>query len=137
MSDNILHKYTSRAPSAASDAIDSADADGTEDLGAFGWGRGARDTCRMLELRKRTGNVMAIPYAYISAVVFDPSDGITVKCGDLSIVIRGRNLNAEVRPQIRLLQGLTRHRVPWIQEAERSGSVSANRNGIQIDAIEW
>lgn len=137
MSDNILHKYTGRAPAVTNEPSETSDADGTEDLGAFGWCRGARDTCRMLELRRRTGNVMAIPYAYISAVLFDASDGITVKCGDMNIVIRGRNLNSEARPQVRLFQGLTRHRVPWIQEAERSGSVQTSREGVHIDTIEW
>ena len=137
MSDNILHKYTGRLAPPADGGPEVSDADGTEDLGSFGWCRGARDTCRMLELRKRTGNVMAIPYAYISAVLFDASEGITIKCGEMSIVIKGRNLNTEARPQVRLFQGLTRHRVPWVQEAERSGSVQVNRTSVQIDSIEW
>jgi hypothetical protein len=137
MSDNILHKYTARV-GGTGDADDTSDADGsTEDLGAFGWLRSPRDRCNMLELRKRCGNVLAIPYNFISAILFDPSDGITIRCEELNILIKGRNLNGEVRPQTRLFQGLCRHRCPWVAEVGTTDQLRLPADAVVIQSIEW
>lgn len=136
MSDNILHKYTARV-GGTGDADEISDADGTEDLGAFGWLRGPRDRCNMLELRKRGGNVLAIPYGFISTILFDASDGIAIRCGDMSILIKGRNLNGEARPQVRLFQGLTRHRVPWVAEIGKTDQLRLPADAVVIQSIEW
>ena len=39
--------------------------DACEDLRSFGWLRGIRESAHMLELRKKTGNIVAIGYAWI------------------------------------------------------------------------
>ena len=136
MSDNVLQKYTGRS-GAAGEAAEVSDADGTEDLGAFGWLRGPRDRSIMLELRKRDGNIMAIGYGFIDKIALDPSEGISLHCGELTIHIRGRNLNAEVRPQVRLFQGLTRHRVSWLAEIGKTDQLRTATDAIVVQSIEW
>jgi len=113
-----------------------SEADGHEDLGAFGWLRGLRDRAIMLELRKKDGTVVAIAYSFIDRVEFDPSEGITIRCGLEKIRIKGRGLNAEIRPEVRLFQGITRQRVPWIQEADASSLIRADKNSVIVESIE-
>lgn len=72
-----------------------------EDLGPFGWLRGVRDRCPIIEFRKKTGNILALGYAWLHRIDFDPSDGITLWLASQNMVIRGQNLNAEVRPGVR------------------------------------
>ena len=110
MTDSVLTKYT-RKPDDSGEATEADD-----DLGSFGWLRGMRERAVMLELRDKDGNITAIGYAYIEKMEFDPSAGITLHALGKVIKIQGRNLNTEVRSNVRLFQGLTRHRVPWVQE---------------------
>lgn len=70
----------------------------------------------MLELRKRGGNIIAVGYGWLERVEFDPSVGITLLVPGQKILIRGQNLNAEIRPNVRLFEGITRHRVAWVRE---------------------
>ena len=111
--------------------------EGAEDFGSFGWLRGIRDRAVMLELRKANGNIMAIGYAWLERAEFNPSEGITLHGVGAKIRIKGRNLNAEVRPTIRLYEGITRHRVPWIQEAGESEKWAANVGATEVERIEW
>jgi hypothetical protein len=122
------------------DPVDGASApgtDGTENLGAFGFLRGARDRSEMLELRKKTGNIRAIGYGWIGKVDFDPSGGITLFVGDETIRIRGRNLNAVASEQPSLLGGILRHRVPWVGEADQSTLLQADKTSVLVESIEW
>lgn len=107
------------------------------DCRAFGWLRGVRDFARMLELRRRDGNIVAVDYARLERAEFNPSEGITLTIGGQTIRIRGRNLNAEVRPSVRLFEGITRHRVSFIREADRSAGLQAGDRETVVDAIEW
>lgn len=100
---------------------DQLDEQPIDDYVAFGWLRGIKDRALMLQLRKRTGNILAVPYSWFEGVEFDPSVGITLMYKGRRIEIRGSNLNAEVRPNVRLFDGITRQRVTWVQEA--SGTV--------------
>lgn len=98
-----------------------------DDYVAFGWLRGIKDRAVMLQLRRRTGDVLALPYAGLEEIALDPSGAITLVARQRRIQIRGRNLNAEVRPNIRLFDGITRQRVTWVQEAAQlaqAGSVA-------------
>ena len=130
MTDSVLTKYT-RKPDESSDATDA-----DEDLGSFGWLRGMRERSVMLELRHKDGNITAIGYAYIEKMEFDPSADITLHALGKVIKIQGRNLNAEVRPNSRLFQGLTKHRVPWIQAADEPANLDALPTGTVIERIE-
>jgi hypothetical protein len=107
-----------------------------DDLGAFGFLRGVRDRAVMLELRRKDGSVVALAYAWLERADFDPSHGITLKFGADKVKITGRNLNSPARPNIRLFEGITRHRIPWIQEADRPAAMGAGREAVVIEAIE-
>ncbi|KAB2940453.1 MAG: hypothetical protein KJ057_17245 [Phycisphaerae bacterium] len=111
--------------------------DAPDDLGAFGWLRGVKDFSRMLELRRKDGSILAVGYGYLDHAEFNPSEGITLSVAGRKIRIKGRNLNAEVRPTVRLFEGITRHRVPWIQEADRAVGIAAEERDTVIDVIEW
>jgi hypothetical protein len=131
-----LQKYASRFGEEAEHGATS-DLDGTENLGNYGFLRGARDTAEMLELRKRTGNIRAISYGWIQKVDYDPSSGVTIFAGDEKIRIKGRNLNLIARQQISLLGGIIRHRVPWISESDQSATLQADKSDVVVEAIEW
>jgi hypothetical protein len=133
---NTLQKYATRFGDGAEQGKES-DADGTEDLGAFGFLRGTSDRAEMLELRKKTGNIRAIGYGWIQKVDFDPSAGLTLYAGDETIRIKGRNLNAVARQQTSLLGGIIRHRVPWISESDQSAMLQADKSTVVVEAIEW
>jgi hypothetical protein len=113
------------------------ESEGADDLGAFGWLRGIRSRAPMLELRRKSGNILAIGYGWLERVEFDPSEGITLSFAGQRIRIRGRNLNTESRPTVRLFEGIARHRVTWIQESDRAGSIEAPDHATIIDSIEW
>lgn len=96
-----------------------------EDLGCFGWLNNPRDRADMLELQLKTGVIAALPYAWIDFAEFDPSEGIALHTRGSKTIIRGRNLNAEVRPLVRLMQGIIHRRVPWIRESDRGEDLIA------------
>lgn len=105
------------------------------DLGAFGYLRGIRDRAIMLELRCRNGNVVAFQYQWLERADFNPSDGIVLKFGVTTVKVTGRNLNANARPNVRLFDGIVRHRVPWIQEADQQMAMTASKGSVLIEAI--
>jgi hypothetical protein len=128
---NLLRKYATRSD------VDGVDDVGAEDYDVFSYLRGIRDRCPMLELRKRDGDVLAVSYGFIDRMLFRPSKGIEVAAGRTRVLIVGRNLNAEVRPQLRLFEALTRQRVPWIREAEQSEVLGAKENACIVESITW
>ena len=137
MTDSLLTKYIQRTPGDANDNSPLSDLEPLDDLGTFGWLRGVRDRAVMLELRKKDGNILAVGYAWLDKAEFDPSVGITLHTGGQTIKLRGRNLNTEARPNVRLFQGITRHRVPWIQEADEPAAMEASNNSVLVEEMEW
>ena len=137
MSDKILQKYTNRAVDNGIDSNATDEIEAADDLGAFGWLRGIRDRAVMLELRKANGNIMAVAYGSLDRVEFDPSDGLTLYLAGRKIRIKGRNLNGEARPSLRLFQGITRHKVPWLREADRPTALEADKSATVVETIEW
>jgi hypothetical protein len=137
VTDRILDKYGGRKAPDDDKTVEALDADAAEDLGGFGWLRGIRDRAWMLELRKKDGNILAVGYGWLERAEFDPSHGIKLHISGRVIQIKGRNLNAEARPQLRLFQGIARHRVPWVQEADEPASIEAGEEATVIDSIEW
>lgn len=136
MDRSVLQKYTNRAdtdPQVAAAIDDGA----PEDLGTFGYLRGIRDRAAMLELRRKTGDILAVGYAWIERVEYDPSQGITLHVAGKQIRITGRNLNAEVRPSTRLFEGITRHRVPWLRESTEAELIQAEPDVCIVTAIQW
>jgi hypothetical protein len=114
---------------------DSSDA--ATDFGSFGWLRGVRERALMLELRKKDGHIMAIAYAWIERMEFDPSHGITLYAPGQRIRITGSGLNIDVRPNTRVFDGLIRHRVPWLQECDSNESLRTSGNTVSIERITW
>ena len=138
MSDSaVLQRYVTGRDSRIGMASEQSEADACDDLGAFGWLRGIRDRAVMLELRRKDGSIVAIGYGWLERVAFDPSEGITLSAAGQKIRIRGRNLNAEVRPSVRLFEGIVRHRVPWIREADRAATMEMDARATIIDSIDW
>jgi hypothetical protein len=134
MSGSALKKYlggNGRGP--GSDEIPDVD---EPDNSTYGWLRGIHDRAIMLELRRKTGDVKAVSYSAIFRVDYDRSDGITIFHGRDTIKLRGRNLNTESGTRS-LFEGITRHRVPYVQEANQSASLQADRSAVIIESIEW
>lgn len=134
MKGSILEKY-GHAKQPEPKPVPASEETGPEDLGAFGILRGVHERAIMLAIKHKDGKVSAFGYAWLDHVEFDPSVGIKLYFGGRVIKITGRNLNAEVRPNVTLVQGLLRHRVPWIQEADGPSKLEADRNTVVIEEI--
>ena len=136
MTDKLLDSFTKRT-GAATGPPDPADGEEAENLGCFGWLRGVRDRSVMLELRKKDGHVLAIAYSWLERVEFQPEEGITLHLPGRKVRIKGSGLNKEARRPIRLFDGIIRHRVPWIREADRSESLKAASDSVVVESIQW
>lgn len=127
LSARLLRKYSDNGSEQTE-----RESDEVEDCGCFGWLRGIRDRAFMLELRKRDGNIVAVGYAWIERMEFDPSDGIRLYLGGKAVRIQGKNLNTEARTGVRLFEGLTRHRVPWIRENHAQMRGESEHHGVEL-----
>jgi hypothetical protein len=138
MSDSFLRKFSPRPEGDSGIGIPAPGALEAEDLGCFAFLRGIRDRAFAVELRKKSGHILAISYSMIVKFEFEPSVGIMLHIGGGQLAtIRGRNLNAEIRPNVRLFEGLTRWQVPWVQEVDRRQVFAASENGLLVEQIEW
>jgi hypothetical protein len=138
MNDKVLERFaTSRLPEPHLAAFAGKEEGDTHDLGHFGILRGTSERSIMLELRKRDGNIMALGCAWLERVEFDPSEGIRLFAAGWEITIAGRNLNREVRPNVRLFEAITRHRVPWLREADQGEMIEAPEQATVIEMITW
>lgn len=137
MGDDVLERYTRRVMSPAlPNSLTEHDADAAEDYACFGWLRGVRDRALMLELRKLDGRVMAVGYAWLERVEYEPEAGITLFLPGLTVKIKGSGLNTTLPSGVRLLDGILRHRVPWLAESGRNDSLRERRL-VNIDGVEW
>lgn len=123
------------APRRKDNGAVSMDGDGVEDLIAFGWLRGVQERSIMLEIRHKDGRITAKGYSWLQSAEFDPSTGITLNFSGETVTIKGRNLGAEARPNIRLFAGILRHRVPWIQEADGPTVLEAVKDAVVIEEV--
>lgn len=89
----------------------------------------------MLEIRHKDGRITAKGYSWLQSAEFDPSTGITLNFSGETVTIKGRNLGAEARPNIRLFAGILRHRVPWIQEADGPTVLEAVKDAVVIEEV--
>jgi len=137
MSDKFLQKLAAKVGEKPAIVSVPDDPQDVQDFGAFGWLQGTRDRAVMLELRKANGNILAVGYGWLERAEFDPSEGITLHLVGQKIRIRGRNLNAESRPFVRLIQGITQHRVAWVQESAPAAAMRAGKGETVIERIEW
>jgi hypothetical protein len=139
MSDSVLDRFTRHLPKPTelTQRVSDSDSDELDDYGTFGWLRGVRERVPMLELRKANGDIRALGYAWLHQAEFDPSVGILLSFSTLQVRLRGRLLNAEVRPGVRLFQGILRHKVPYIQEADEATLMRSGSTDPVIERIEW
>ena len=103
MRDSLIEKYAGKAPTidapiAEPEVIES-------DLGCFGWLRGVKERALMLELRKTDGHILALGYAWLERVTFEPDHGITLHTPAKTVQIIGSGLTREARPGVTLLAG--------------------------------
>lgn len=137
MSESFLDRYT-KAEAVRDSGDGPRDSESSGDTGCFGFLRGGtRERVEMLELRKKTGRILAVGYHAIERVEYNPSDGIILHALGRSIRIKGRNLNADGSPHGQLFRGIVRHRVAWVREADASRLVVARDDESVVDAIEW
>lgn len=134
MNDSILSQFAPR--SAVSMVRHDADSESLDDFVTFGYARGARERVVMLELRRRDGSLIALGYSWLERVEYNPSGCITLRFAGQVVRVHGRNLNAEVRPNVRLVDGLVRQRVPWIQESSSAAAMAAGKEATVIERIE-
>jgi hypothetical protein len=133
MTGNLLEKYVARSNDSAVSADESQGV--VDDLGAFGWLRGVQERAVMLEIRHKDGRISAFGYAWLDQADFDSSEGITLHFSGKALKIVGRNLNVEIRPNLRLFAGILRHRVPWIQEADGAAVIQAAKDAVIIELV--
>jgi hypothetical protein len=129
-----LDKYFCR-PKPANAAVEEEQDTVVENWG-FGWLRGMREVALMLEVRHRDGHISAFSYATLDRAEFDPSEGITLHFGGKEVKIKGRNLNVEARPNVRLFNGILRRRIPWIQVADEPSAFKAPKNSTVIEDVQ-
>lgn len=137
MSDSVLKRYTgARALGAREDSLENG-SDPIDDLGCFSWLRGIRDRAPMIEFRRKDGRSVAYDYTLLRKVVFDPSEGITLKFDSETVYIEGRNLDDESTPGIQLLRGILYHRVPWVREMSEAELMGAPENAAVIERFDF
>lgn len=140
MAESILKKYAEHRADTTSDPDSAADSDAgaTCSGSCFGCVRGnPRERAIMLELRKANGSILAVGYAWLEWIDFEPSEGLTLHVAGKKVRIKGRNLNRMVDSRPRLFASLTNHRVLWAQEADRSAAVNSEDDATVIESIEW
>lgn len=127
MPESSLSSYLSTGIQAARIRAQHAESEPAEecDFQLFGGLRGVRERAVFLELRQANGNRVAYPYIHIERLEYDPSLGISIYVPDRRLQLKGSNLNAEVRPGVRLFDGLLRQRVLWIRENDPAAASEA------------
>jgi hypothetical protein len=134
MNDSFLKQFKPR--SAVESLRSDDDGDAVDDCTAFGLLRGARERALMLELRRRSGDIVALAYALLERMEYDASGVLTLLFAGQAVRIIGRNLNAEIRPNVRLLDAILRHRATWIQESGGAAAMAADEHAVVIERIE-
>ena len=135
MSDKFLRQFTEKLGNGHhhEDQTDEP----PEDLGAFGWLAAPRSghTCwksaARMAISRRSG------YAWLERCEFDPSEGITLRFTGQAVRLVGRNLNRKMRPHLKLFEGLVRHRIPWIQEADEPAAMTAAKHATVIERVDF
>lgn len=132
MSDSILEKYRLHVrPEPESVSTD----EGLDDLGTFGFLRGSRDRALMLEFRFSDGSIVALGYSWLEQVAFNPSEGITLQFGRRTVKITGQNLDRAFLRNLQLVNGILRHRIPWLRESDHAEIMEASPEAVLIENI--
>lgn len=136
MNDRLTQKLAGTIASQLDAAT--VDPDAADDLGSFGLLRGVRERAQMLVLRRASGDQLAVSYACIDRIEFNPSENrITLHGVGKEIRIRGRHLATAVRGEVSLFEVLARHRVPWVREAGQCEQLTVATGSCVILSIDW
>jgi hypothetical protein len=147
MLDDITHQERLRRsppPAGLSAILQSKEPDpeqGEASCAAFGYLRGIRDQSAAVEFRSRDGNSLWLPYNWLGAWQYNPSDGLLLRfSGDVVylVLIRGSNLDKPLHEgAINLTHaGLQRHRVLWVREMTPEEIRQIGDKGPTIDSIQ-
>lgn len=93
------------------DDHDGGAAERIETHAAFALVRGVRPNIFMIELRFKTGNVVAFDYGWLSRAEFNPTRGIVLRVDRGTVTLTGTHL----RP---LYDAIVRKRAIWVQESD-------------------
>lgn len=137
MNDKILERFGGARKAEAVAPAPAETMGDSDNLGCFGILRGTAERSIMIELRQKTGNIMAVGYSWLERIEFDPSVGIKLIAAGMEILITGRNLNEEIRTNVRLFECLARHRVPWLREADEDELMRSLPAATVIEKISW
>jgi hypothetical protein len=129
--DQILSRYTTPPPA---DVVDT-EIEAADEGQCWGYLRGARERAVMLELRKRDGNILAVSYAWLDRVEYDPSSGICLHLSGKEINVIGNNLRSARIDTPCLFSSLVRHRCLWIRECLHDQMIGSNRSLVQ--SLRW
>lgn len=135
MTDNLLERLAGRdrLPSPPGDG----DSASVTDTPCFGWIRRGTSWNGMLQLRKRTGNILAIAYHAIESMEFNPSEGIIIHARGRRILISGRLLNGGGNQPAPLFDLLSRQRVAWVQESKGSDTSITDCGAADAIELDW
>lgn len=93
------------------------------------WGDGSR--VAMLGLRLKTGACLALGYAWLSRVEYDPAGSVSLTFPGVAVVeLTGRNL----RP---VYEAVAAHQALWVAEADRPSGFLVAADEPVIESIRW
>lgn len=102
--------------------------------GVCGLLRGIKESSKMLELRLKSGNAIALNYGWLDKAEYNPSSGITLHFGTSTVQVIGKGLNSPLQTTLSLFEGLLRHRITWIQESGQSEAMTS-QTSVLVTAI--
>lgn len=89
---------------------------------------GSDRQCLMLDFRYRSGDAIALSYAYLISVAFDRSKGIALEFSGYRVTVAGRNL-------VSLYRALLDHRAAHIDESGEMAAAGAPDGATVITRI--
>lgn len=136
MNDSVLSQFAPRSAVSRLRPDAESDSESLDDFVSFGYARGSRERVEMIEFRWRDGSMMALGYYQLERIEYNPSGCITLRFAKQTVRVHGRNLNAEIRPNVRLVGGLVRHKISFIQESSSAAAMAAGQEATIIEQIE-
>lgn len=118
-------------PAAAAEEVET-EADEVEELpgGSVAFARllSPRRPELMLELRRKSGDALALGYAYLVSIGFKRSEGLVLEFTGHRVKVKGRNLQA-------LFRGLVQQRVAFIQELDQMAEAALEETATTVTEI--
>ena len=131
MTESVLERLIKFKP------LEGVDQDQEEvtDYGLVGWHRGVRDRALFIDFWRRTGECISLPYALLEKVIYNPSESITLIYMGAKVTIKGSRLDQPLHGTATLRDGIVRHRVMWVREADRDLATFGDNKLLRIESI--